>query len=710
MVASSIRPNQVFKLDETIYRLVEKQGEDAWHIQRMCDRQSSTMTHNRLLELYASGALELRVNDLTLEEAEAALKPAHAKPQLLKRGQRAKPDLVSAGEDTFETTAKRRRSDLALALRKAKLAWVAAEYPWGSTAQIDAIREAWPSIFKAPAPDILPNTSTLHRWYTKLSKAGNNASALIPRHDQKGRRKLTLPERLQALVEEVTEEHYLQPKRISLKGTYGILKDRIRAENAANDDETRLQVPPLQRLREYIESLSEFDKHAARYGHAAAMKKFRTVLKMVHASKPLERVELDATLLDIWILDDTGVPMGRPWLHVCIDVRTRCILGYYLSFEPPSLATFFECLQHAVLPKSSAYLAKLEVDNPWPFYGAMQRLVLDNALENHSAALDELAALWGLEVQFCPRRRPWYKAKVERFLRSLNSGLCHTLPGSTFSNIFDRGDAKPQQEAVLTWSVFEKMLAVWINDVYHQRKHGSLDGSPAQEWAKLVRERDLLLPCRPKAITQIARTSAMCRLAHTGIQRFGLFWNSARLGELRKQIGAEVDVKVFFNHTNLGDVCVQHPITGEMIDVPSLRRDYASNLTLFQHQKIRAYAQAESLADDSDGYLAAEAKIRRLIADAMALRNYALPPAMARFLTGNGQRSELARPGDPAANDEPVACAPQAGATKTKGRDTSRKARPKSDSLHQAAARPKPAAVKEDTVVTAVVRRRRVAD
>jgi hypothetical protein len=51
----------------------------------------------------------------------------------------------------------------------------------------------------------------------------------------------------------------------------------------------------------------------------------------------LERVEIDHTPLDLFVVDDdTGMPLGRPYVTLCIDDFSRCILGMHIGFTSPS--------------------------------------------------------------------------------------------------------------------------------------------------------------------------------------------------------------------------------------------------------------------------------------------------------------------------------------------------------------------------------------
>lgn len=89
-----------------------------------------------------------------------------------------------------------------------------------------------------------------------------------------------------------------------------------------------------------------------RYGPVVAEKKHAPRIAGVTTVRPLERVEIDNFLLDVHVLcPKTGVRLGRPWLTVAIDHYSGMVLGYHLSFAPPSSATVLAALRHAILPK-----------------------------------------------------------------------------------------------------------------------------------------------------------------------------------------------------------------------------------------------------------------------------------------------------------------------------------------------------------------------
>lgn len=652
----------------------------------MKDASSARIAVDELLEQYRIGNLRLRViaeegRDLAAEFREAT------DPPLKVVGKARKADRLIA---MTEATRTQRMLD---ARRRTKLVKLAAAYPLGSPLQEEAIRAAWPKIFGQPAPDRLPTKSALWKWTTKLQRGGGDARSLIINHHLKGRNKTELTDEQFAIVQEATEEIYLNQNRKSMKDIEIEVIGRVRAANAVADPDKQITAPCYERIREYIQELPEFDKFAARHGLPAAQRKFRGVLKSVFAERPLERVELDAARLDFIAVDDYGVPLGRPWLHVCIDVRTRCILGYYISYEPPSLGSLFECLKHAILPKSAIWLSNVGVEKPYSCYGVFEELVLDNAFENHSDALHPLVDTWGGDIQFCPRRRPWFKAKIERFIRTFNEQICQILPGTTFSNVLEKGDYNPVENAVISWRDFERVVAIWICDVYHQRPHRTLQAAPANVWKALTRDDQLLLPCDVNDIVQVCRVPEIRRLTHKGIESLDMFWNSHDLIRMRQEVGSETDVRVFFNRMNLGVVGVEHPTTREIVEVKNLAFEYANSLTLYQHKVNRAFAKRlnpdrkTSVLD----WIDAQNRILKIIEEARTIKGYSLPAFASRYLLGNGERSDKATsPPSTADEADPPVEMPQPVEDRTTVQDEKESRRKKAKVSIQQTRRPRP--------------------
>src|SRR3546814_9438645 len=83
---------------------------------------------------------------------------------------------------------------------------------------------------------------------------------------------------------------------------------------------------------------------------------------------------MDHTKGDVILVDSLRrEQLGRPWITFLIEIWTRSILGYYVSFGDPSIFRCGRAVASAVLPKEPA-LAHLGVDVSYPMHGLFRRL------------------------------------------------------------------------------------------------------------------------------------------------------------------------------------------------------------------------------------------------------------------------------------------------------------------------------------------------
>jgi putative transposase len=71
------------------------------------------------------------------------------------------------------------------------------------------------------------------------------------------------------------------------------------------------------------------------------------------ASQPNEIWQADHTPLNLWVLNEHGQP-ARPWLTVIEDDFSRCIAGYFLTFQAPSALNTALALRQAIWRKTDA--------------------------------------------------------------------------------------------------------------------------------------------------------------------------------------------------------------------------------------------------------------------------------------------------------------------------------------------------------------------
>ncbi len=96
----------------------------------------------------------------------------------------------------------------------------------------------------------------------------------------------------------------------------------------------------------------------------------------------------------------------------------------------------------------------------------------------------------GIELNRLPVRSPWMKGAIERHFRSLNTALVHGLPGTSFSNIVDKGDYDAMQNACISLDVFIKLMHIWLLDYFAENWHEGKQGRPARLWASKVENRE----------------------------------------------------------------------------------------------------------------------------------------------------------------------------------------------------------------------------
>jgi putative transposase len=178
-------------------------------------------------------------------------------------------------------------------------------------------------------------------------------------------------------------------------------------------------------------------------------------------------------------------PIGRPWLTLAVDVKTRMIAGFHVSLWPPSALSVCLALTHAVLSKTS-WLADRELQTlDWPVSGLPRILHVDNAREFHSEALVRGCQEYGIQLDHRPVGRPHFGGHIERLIGTM-MGAVHLLPGTTFSDVKQKGGYPSEARAVLTLAELERWLALQIAGVYQLSPHSSLGATPLATWQQSI--------------------------------------------------------------------------------------------------------------------------------------------------------------------------------------------------------------------------------
>ncbi len=314
--------------------------------------------------------------------------------------------------------------------------------------------------------------ATLYGWLATYEASGRLTSLMPRARSDKGGTKLS-PE-VEAVIQATLEDEYLTPQRKPISPVCAEVRRRcINAE---------LDPPHPNTVRSRIAALSESFQVRRRHGRKTAEQVFEPSMgEFPGADWPLSYVQIDHTKLDIILVDDVHRrPITRPWITLAIDVFSRMVAGFYVSFDPPGAMATGLCLAQAILPKEP-WLAKVDLDAEWPLWGIPKTLHLDNAREFRGNMLQRACAEYGIDLAWRPVARPNFGGHIERLLGTVLREI-HTLPGTTFANPRERGEYDSDAKAALTLSEFEAWLTTYITKVYHLRAHDSLGMAPIEKY------------------------------------------------------------------------------------------------------------------------------------------------------------------------------------------------------------------------------------
>ncbi len=437
-----------------------------------------------------------------------------------------------------------------------------------------------------------PSWIQVYRWHRDFIISGENIRSLAPLTKARGNHKIRLSEEVTAIIETIINEKYLDTQRASVLSTYDTVIARIAHENQLRPKDDQITKPSQMVLYRAVAKLDPYEEMKARYGKAAADLKFNPVKQGIRPTRALERVEIDHTKLDLFVIDtERKMPIGRPWLTTAIDVYTKCIAGMYVSFNPPSYLSVMQCMRHAITPKAYVKQRYPEIRHEWGAYGKMESVVVDNGKEFHSTHFEDACLQLGIVLQYAPIKLAWYKPSIERYFGTLNTRLLHQQPGTSFSNIVDKGDYDPRENAIIDFNTLMSVLHKWIVDVYHYDEHRGIHDIPALRWEKAIEEFPPALPsCREELDVMLGMIEKRV-ISKSGIELHGLFYNDESLALLRRRRKEEGKVTVKFDPGDLSMIHVFDEDSNTFIPVPAQAVTYSEGLTLWQHNVIRRYTR-----------------------------------------------------------------------------------------------------------------------
>lgn len=169
---------------------------------------------------------------------------------------------------------------------------------------------------------------------------------------------------------------------------------------------------------------------------------------------------LDATVLDIYLINEAGGIVGRPILTACVDAYSGLCCGYSLSWEG-GVYSLRNLMLNVITDKVEHCRAfGIGIDRQdWNCDRLMGKLVTDMGSEYKSQNFEQITEL-GVQLVNLPSYRPELKSKVEKFFDCIQGYYKNQLKGKGViePDFQERGVHDYRKDACLTMADFEKII------------------------------------------------------------------------------------------------------------------------------------------------------------------------------------------------------------------------------------------------------------
>ncbi|MHA1679928.1 MAG: Mu transposase C-terminal domain-containing protein [Promethearchaeota archaeon] len=330
--------------------------------------------------------------------------------------------------------------------------------------------------------------SALYDWRKKYEELG--WGGLVPEKKKCGRKKGKDVE-VEKLMEKVIEEDFLS-EGVTASILHVYENDFLDKCDENGIEEVR--IPHYSTFYRRILEIARKKKMKIVNGRKVTKDNFKPLEGRDKIGKyPLERVEFDHTILDIMLVDlRDNKPIGRPVITVAVDVYSRMVWGYYLSYDHEDTTSVGMCMLNGLLPKEKL-LKKHNLKKPWKIHGYPKTVVVDNGKQYRSPIFKDfldankrtITAIWNPPK--CPEKKP----HVERFIKTINLTIKNEFKNKGYIPPIEyrkKTGYDPSKYACFTLDQFEDWLLNWIVETYHYKNHGGLkddtglDISPAERY------------------------------------------------------------------------------------------------------------------------------------------------------------------------------------------------------------------------------------
>lgn len=314
--------------------------------------------------------------------------------------------------------------------------------------------------------------ATIYKWLEKYETYGTISSLATSYKNCGGKNKGRLNDSVEIVIELVIKKLYLNKQQYPFSTIYREIE-----KECQNIGTT---IPSENTIRNRINNINP--KLIAKERKGLSVRDTRgTPGKFPEVKMPLDIIQMDHTKVDIMLVDEiTRENIGRPNITVAIDVYSRMIYGFYISLDSINFFSVGQCLLNAILPKND-FIRHCNVQGEWPVFGLPRKVHMDNAKEFRSVALQKFCQEYRIEDLYRPVARPEFGGAIERVIGA-HMKQVHVLPGSTFSDVRQRGTYESEKQAAMTISELEQWYLDFVINVYHKTEHRSIGMTPEEKF------------------------------------------------------------------------------------------------------------------------------------------------------------------------------------------------------------------------------------
>lgn len=471
-----------------------------------------------------------------------------------------------------------------------------------------------------PVPVKPPSPHTLRTWLRTRGRPDDR------RARQMGdRRRHTPPRRdLHPAVLtawEAASERYWS----NYRNTFQSLQNEVRAQlfevNRRRESEGKqpVTIPSRTTLHRWLMGERTYANVAMKEGKYIADRMFKGVRDSLRAKRILDVAIVDHKRMDVYVVDPvSGIEIGRPWLAVLIDVKSRMVLGYTLSFEDPSVLSVMACIRACLRGQPNLKEKFPAIEGDWEAFGVPRTILADNAWENTGSSLLDACTDFAISIEWAPVRSPQYKGILERFFSRLDDQLAHFLPGSIVDKPHALAAARidPHADAAVSLAKLDELISQYLVDVYSWDRHEGIDGIPLKVWRDAVSKDGIELAHNLADVDHAMGTLVRGRtLSREGIVFKGLVYRSPAVdGLLADNIRLQtaslrrgtLEVKFKYHPEDLSRIFVWNELRGHYVALPCVQASYASGLS----ERVHTELERQKTENDND-FVSEEERCRR---------------------------------------------------------------------------------------------------